>query len=205
MNVKVCGITCAEDAAAAVAAGADYLGFIFVAGTPRYISPDAAGSITRELPSEVRRVGVFVDAAAAEIRRVAAAAGLDTIQLHGDEPVALIAALAEFDVIKAVSLQTAADLAVLDRYPGARLLVDAATGRDAGAGETGDWDLARAAAASHPIFLAGGLCPDNVAAAIGAVQPDGVDVSTGVERCKGRKDPAKLRAFIAAARGAADA
>ena len=201
MKVKICGITNLADAQAAVAAGADMLGYIFVQKSGRYIAPDDAAAIIARVP-DVEHVGVCVDESSAHMRKVAEICGLDRLQLHGAEPYAQFAELAEFACIKALAVRAPAELDRLQDYPGVPILLDSASGTDGGSGETGDWMLARQAADTREIILAGGLHPDNVAAAIAAVRPVGVDVSTGVEIDKRHKDHAKIEAFIHNARAA---
>lgn len=200
-RVKICGLTCAADALAAVEAGADALGFMFHARSPRALSPRQVREITRALPPFVARVGVFVDAPAEEIRAAIREAGLDTLQFHGAETPGFCAQF-ELPVIKAFRVADEAVLAELPAYPVAAHLLDAfVAGAHGGTGTTFNWAIARAAvAAGHRILLAGGLTPENVARAVAEVRPFGVDVSSGVESAPGRKDAAKMRAFCAAAR-----
>jgi indole-3-glycerol phosphate synthase/phosphoribosylanthranilate isomerase len=202
MKIKICGITNLVDAQAAVAAGADMLGYIFVPKSGRYIEPEAAAAIIAEVPG-VQHVGVFVDESSEDMLRIGRLCGLDILQLHGAEPAAQFAELAEFACIKALAVRVPADLQRLQEYPNVPILLDSASGTDGGSGETGDWQLARLAADTREIILAGGLYPENVAAAIAAVRPVGVDVSTGVEQDKRHKDHAKIQAFIRNARAAA--
>lgn len=215
MRIKICGITNLEDARVAAAAGADFLGFIFYPRSPRYIAPEVAGRIVAALRTEglaVATVGVFVDAPLAEIERTMRVAGLDLAQLHGGEPAAQMQALSG-RAFKALRPRPGNDveaevLLYLSVAPGAiwapQLLVDAYhPGAYGGTGQTGDWRLAHALARRcERLLLAGGLTPDNVTQAIAAVQPWGVDVSSGVEVSPGRKDHGRVRAFIAAARAA---
>jgi phosphoribosylanthranilate isomerase len=204
MKIKICGITNLADAQAAVAAGADMLGYIFVRKSGRYIAPEAAAAIIASVPG-VQHVGVFVDESSENLRRISEQCGLDLLQLHGAEPPAQFAELAEFASMKALAVHEPADLQRLQDYPDVPILLDSASGTDGGSGETGDWGLARQAATTREIILAGGLHPKNVAAAIAAVRPAGVDVSTGVETDKRHKDHAKIDAFIRNARAAAAA
>lgn len=202
LTVKICGITNPRDAAVAVEAGADWLGFVFYPPSPRYIEPAAARLITDDLPDHVQAVGVFVNEPNEQLRRIAEAAGLDILQVHGDESPEQLAELAEWQVIKALALRGSADLSRLQAFAGLPLLLDTPTPDYGGSGQVGDWNLAAEAARRHAVILAGGLTPDNVGAAIAAVRPAGVDVSSGVEASKGRKDHDKVRAFVAAARAA---
>jgi phosphoribosylanthranilate isomerase len=204
--VKICGITSSEDAALAVEAGADAVGFVFWPKSPRHVPLARAREIGDALPPFVVRVGVFVDATRDELLRATEEAGLDLLQLHGEEPPSAIADLPR-RVLKVVRVGEgfAAEQAL--RYEGraAGLLLDTRIGdRPGGTGETFDWSLVREVRKRASfLVLAGGLRPDNVVAAVKAVEPDGVDVSTGVEDTPGRKDAAKVRAFVDAVRSLA--
>jgi phosphoribosylanthranilate isomerase len=216
-RAKICGLRTLEAARAALAGGADYLGFNFYPPVRRYIAPDAAAEIIRAVRAEgatAGMVGLFVNAAPGEVAAVAAAAGLDVIQLSGHEPPAALADLT-LPVFKTIHLAADADRASLTatldaylaaashlpRWPhGERLtfLLDAAVpGQYGGTGQAADWSLAAEIAARYPCGLAGGLTPANVAAAIAQVRPWLVDVSSGVET-DGAKDPAKIGAFLSA-------
>jgi phosphoribosylanthranilate isomerase len=160
----------------------------------------------REASAAVTLVGVFVNQPAGDILRIAENVGLDQVQLHGDETAADCAALmaAGIQVIKALALGTRADVGRLAAYPGDVILVDTPTAGYGGSGRCFDWSLARDAVdaaqrAGKRVILAGGLDPDNVARAVAEVQPFGVDVASGVESAPGIKDPARVRAFVAAA------
>jgi phosphoribosylanthranilate isomerase len=199
---KVCGITNGRDAAAAVDAGADALGFVLWPGSPRAVTLDEAAAIVLDLPAGVWRVGVFVDAAPDDIAAAVERLALDFVQLHGDESPRACAA-APRPVWKALRLapgtprRAAQELAAA--YPEATLLIDArVAGEYGGTGEPADWDAAAHRAASRRVVLAGGLSADNVAAAVERVRPWGVDVSSGVESAPGRKDAGKIEAFAAA-------
>ena len=204
--VKICGITCAEDAAAAAEAGADAVGFVFWPKSPRHVLAAKAREIGGTLPPFVVRVGVFVDATRDELVRATEEAGLDLLQLHGEEPPSALADLPR-RVLKVVRVGEGFAAQEALRYEGraAGLLLDTRAGdRPGGTGSTFDWSLAREVRKRTGfLLLAGGLRPDNVAAAVKAVGPDGVDVSTGVESAPGRKDPAKVRAFVEAVRSLA--
>jgi phosphoribosylanthranilate isomerase len=201
IRVKICGITSRDDARAAVEAGADALGFVFVEGTPRWIEPEAAAAITAELPPFITAVGVFADRTTSEIERIAAVSGISVAQLHGDEPPEACVQL-RIPFVKAIRIAREGDLAHLAAYKEARAFVLDAydPARLGGTGRTFPWAIAREAARQHRIVLAGGLTPDNVAEAIAQVRPYAVDVSSGVETSPGRKDHRKLRAFIERAR-----
>jgi phosphoribosylanthranilate isomerase len=203
VKVKVCGITNQADALAAVEAGADALGFNFYARSPRCITAAEARAIISELPPKVLCVGVFVNEdSAATVARKAQEAGVSAVQLHGDESPEYCGALGEREVIKA--LRVGKDFAPEEatRYPAGSILLDAYNARaHGGTGETFDWTLARRTRELvAQLYLAGGLTPENVAGAIAAVAPYAVDVCSGVERAPGRKDAARVRAFIAAVR-----
>ncbi len=203
VRVKICGITNLEDALLAADLGADALGFIFYPPSPRSVEPDAAKAIIAQLPPFVTTVGVFVDEDAATVKELAAAVGMDWLQLHGKETPDYCRSLGR-QVIKAFRIRDEKSLADLAAYQGAvqALLLDTyKKGQVGGTGETFNWDLAREAKKNGPIILAGGLTPQNVALAISAAQPAAVDVASGVEAAPGRKDPAKLRAFFAAVKG----
>lgn len=199
MRVKICGITCVEDALAAAAAGADAVGLIF-APSPRRLSPERARDIVAALPPLVTTVGVFVNASLAYIRRVRDYCGLDLVQLHGDEDPATVAALAP-RVIKALPLAPGR-VPSARVFPGAMLLLDAARpGQRGGTGVSFDWSLARTLAEQRPVILAGGLEPDNLERAVQTVRPFALDVCSGVEKRPGQKDHQKMARFIARAKG----
>jgi phosphoribosylanthranilate isomerase len=204
--VKICGLTSVEDARAAVEAGADAVGFVFWPQSPRAVDVALARAIGDTLPPSVVRVGVFVDASAEAMARVADEARLDLLQLHGDETPDAVGSLCR-PAWKA--LRVGPDFTARDarRWSGrvAGLLLDTRTGAGpGGTGESFDWSLAAKARESAGfLMLAGGLTPENVERAITVAAPDGVDVSSGVERAPGRKDAEKVRAFVAAVRRAA--
>jgi phosphoribosylanthranilate isomerase len=200
MFVKICGITRAVDADVAVEAGANALGFIFWPNSPRFVDPYSARAIAGTLPPFVVPVGVFVNQPVEYVKGVAALVGLGAVQLHGDEDAAYLARVRQ-PVIKAVSVSDASDQ--LDQWsPRTMLLLDV---RDpvarGGTGRTIDWAAAASIAKRRRSLLAGGLTPDNVAEAITLVQPYGIDVSSGVERSPGVKDPARIRALFEAVNG----
>jgi phosphoribosylanthranilate isomerase len=206
--VKICGLTSVQDALVAAEAGADAVGFVFWPGSPRSVDAARAREIASALPPFVLRVGVFVDAAREEMERVAGEVGLDVLQLHGQEPPEVFATLSR-RAIKAVRVGPGFQASEALRYLGraAGLLLDTRlSGPDAPPGGTGqpfDWESVREVRERAPwLMLAGGLTPDNVARALTAVRPDAVDVSSGVESAPGRKDPARVRAFMEAVRKA---
>ena len=207
VRVKICGLTNLADALAAVAAGADALGFVFVPGTPRFVRPEQAAALIRELPPLVAKVGLFVNADIHTVATLIAQSGVDTIQLHGEEPPAFARQFrGAVKVLKAFRIRGAESLAELPAYADAAdaFLLDAfVPGVPGGTGARFDWTHAVAAgAAGRPVILAGGLTPANVAEAVRTVRPFAVDVSSGVESAPGRKDHAKLAEFIRAAKSA---
>ncbi|MHB2241641.1 phosphoribosylanthranilate isomerase [Pseudomonas monsensis] len=200
---KICGITRIEDALAAVEAGADAIGFVFYAKSPRAVSVQQARAIIRALPPFVTTVGLFVNASRCELGEILDAVPLDLLQFHGDESAE---ACEEWrrPYIKALRVKAGDDIAAaVAAYPGASgvLLDTYVEGVPGGTGEAFDWSLIPPDL-SKPLILAGGLTPENVADAVARVRPYAVDVSGGVEASKGIKDHAKIRAFIAAARKA---
>ncbi len=204
IKVKVCGITNAEDAFAAVEAGADALGFIFYEKSPRYVVPAVAASIIAELPPLVTPVGVFVNEGMAAVRSIMDTCGLAMAQLHGDENVSYCRELAR-PAMKALRVKDRGSLLALAEYQGRGgvrgfVLDTFSELAYGGTGQITDWGLAADVPKSTPILLAGGLTPDNVAEAIRTVRPYGVDVSSGVESVPGKKDHAKMRAFLDAVR-----
>jgi len=213
IHIKICGMTCLEDALAACAAGADYLGFNFYPRSPRYIDPQRCAEITGAVASqypEVCCVGVFVNAEPVCVQDILAAGHLHLAQLHGDESPELLAALGGrgFKAFRGDPGPTlSAYLAVSPAAPALLLDAQVISSRNnpvyGGTGQAADWSLAQAVARQHPLFLAGGLRPDNVAEAIRQVRPWGVDTASGVETEPGKKDAVKVKAFIEAARSVA--
>jgi phosphoribosylanthranilate isomerase len=202
--VKICGVTTPEDAAFAAAAGADAIGINFWPRSKRYVAPSAARAIVDAIPADVLKVGVFVDAAAVEVERCVDELGLDRAQLHGDEQALAFGAFDPARLIRVVRVRDESSFAAEADWRPALWLYDAHVEGFGGAGVTAPWSLI-AARARRPFLLAGGLTPENVADAIVAVRPAGVDVASGVELSPGRKDPAKVEAFIFAARAAVGA
>jgi phosphoribosylanthranilate isomerase len=204
--VKICGITNLSDAKAAVDLGADALGFNFYEKSVRNISPAGAYKIIRALPEKIEAAGVFVNWSPESVIALARAVDLDTVQLHGDESAATARAAAKFfNVTKALRVGKDFRLTSLRPFQSSvrAFLFDAAT-RDqfGGTGHRTDWTIARRAAKTHRIILAGGLTPENVAEAILYVRPYAVDVASGIESAPGKKDRAKLRQFFAEVRRA---
>jgi phosphoribosylanthranilate isomerase len=200
MFVKICGITNEDDALFAVAMGADAVGFVF-APSPRQIAAQQVYDITRRLPPEILTVGVFRDELPSRVIDTVNRAGLKAAQLHGHESPAMVAEVAEQIrwVIKAV-VAGSPDARRTKEFGTDLILVDAPS---PGSGQLFDWGLIGEVAEGPRLILAGGLDPDNVATAVAKVQPWGVDVSTGVEKAPGRKDPIKVKAFIERARASA--
>lgn len=202
VRVKICGITRVEDALAVAAAGADAIGLVFYAKSPRAVDIEQARAILAALPPFVTTVGLFVDAERNELERILASVPLDLLQFHGDESVQQCEAFGR-PYIKALRVKAGDDIAAqVARYPSAQgILLDAyVEGVPGGTGEAFDWSLIPQAL-SKPLILAGGLRPDSVAEAVSRVRPYAVDVSGGVEASKGVKDVGKIGAFIRAARG----
>jgi phosphoribosylanthranilate isomerase len=194
--VKICGITNAEDALHAVRCGADAVGFIFHEESPRFISHPKAAEIVQRLPDHVSKIGVFVHADRKFIHDVISRVSLSAVQLYGSEgPDDLVNY--ETSVIKAFRVAPDFDVEVMRNYIVDAFLLDTYKGGSfGGTGRTFDWNLALKAKEYGRIILSGGLTPENVEEAVRFVQPYGVDVSSGVEREPGKKDPAKVREFI---------
>ncbi len=200
--IKICGVTSVEDACAVAEAGADAIGLNFAPESPRLLGLDRAREIVRAVGSRVEWVGVFVDAEPDFLRRAQDLVGLDWLQLHGSESRADVQAWGG-RAFKALRIGEARDVDVALGYPGDRLLVDAkVSGAKGGTGETFDWSLL-APLSQRRVVLAGGLKPENVAEAIRLVKPFGIDTASGVESVPGRKDHARVLAFVRRARAAA--
>lgn len=201
MFLKVCGITRLADGLHAAEHGATALGFVFWPGSPRFIAPERAAEIIAGLPASVITVGLFVNESVEGIRAVVATTGVSTVQLHGDERPALADALGQ-PVIRAMSVNGGEEACRAWPADTTFLLDTVDPVLRGGTGVTVDWDRAGTLARGWRVVLAGGLSPDNVAAAISAVRPFGVDVSSGVEEAPGVKDPDKVARFLANARNA---
>ena len=202
VKVKICGLTNADDAA--VAAGADAVGFVFHKKSPRCAEQAVVKAIVKELPPFVLPIGVFVNEDAKVVRDIMDSCGLALAQLHGDETAAYCEMLGR-PVLKAIRLRDRRSFLALAEFQGRAgvrgFLVDAFSAEAyGGTGQVADWPLAAEAARVARILLAGGLTPENVAQAIQQVRPYGVDVSSGVESRAGKKDPEKVRAFVQAVR-----
>jgi phosphoribosylanthranilate isomerase len=205
VRVKICGITSLQDAELACKLGAHAIGLNFYPKSPRAVSPFTAEEIIRQLPPLVTTVGVFVNWAPQPVLALAKALRLAAVQLHGDESPEVVAEIAgKIPVIKAFRVGQGSPKGGpkpnFARYKNASaFLLDAdSKGQFGGTGHTADWQVAKTAARTHHIFLAGGLTPENVAEAIRVVKPYAVDVASGVESRPGKKDPGKLRAFFKA-------
>jgi phosphoribosylanthranilate isomerase len=195
VRIKLCGVRTADDARLCAEAGADEIGVIFAERSKRRVTIETAKAIRDSLPARVPLVGVFLDATIGDVRRVVGEVGLQAAQLHGAWPAEIgpMPLYAALQIVDATSLQ---------QRPGAtRLLLDGPAG---GSGVSFAWTIASAARAifAGPIFISGGLTPDNVATAIAQARPDGVDVASGIENAAGFKDSDKVRAFVRAAREA---
>lgn len=203
-EIKVCGITNVEDALFAAACGADAVGFIFHAPSPRYVLPKTARQIIASLPAGIVKVGVFVNRDPDEVRRIAEDCGIDLIQLHGDEPPEYCRRLPPERIIKAVSPRTPEEIRALAAYDVRAFLMDARDrGLYGGTGKRADWGLAAKLGKEHPLILAGGLGEENIGEALGAVAPRALDINSGAERAPGLKDHERLRRIIAIIRKAA--
>jgi len=211
IKIKICGVTLPDDAARVAAAGVDFIGLNFWAGSKRRVEVERAAELAAAIrgAGPARIVGVFVDARPIEIATAVARVNLDVLQLHGAESpgfAATLAADSRRPVWKAIAAGAAGDLDQLEAWDAGidAILLDAPAPGKGGGGVPFDWELARAARVRHPsrrFLLAGGLTPDNVAVAVAAVRPWAVDVASGVESSPGVKDPGKVAAFVAAARG----
>ncbi|MDN5361383.1 MAG: phosphoribosylanthranilate isomerase [Moorella sp. (in: firmicutes)] len=202
VRVKICGIRDWEEARMVLDAGVDTLGFVFAA-SPRQIKPEAAREIINRLPPFTTTVGVFVNEPRYSLMEIASFCHLDVLQLHGDEPPEYCHGLSQ-RLLKAVRVRDANSLEGLEAYREVQgFLLDACvSGKTGGTGTTFNWELVRTRTiADKPIILAGGLTPENVATAIRLVRPYAVDVSSGVE-AGGRKDPARIAAFLEAVKKA---
>ena len=214
IHVKICGIKTLPDALAAIEAGADYLGFNFYPKSVRFIETNACAKITSVLKREyphISLVGVFVNAPVEQVKNILDTCSLDLAQLHGDETPEMVSAF-EGRAYKAIRLSAGPPgQALKSVYPFTQsapasasspaLLVDASVeGAYGGTGVTADWSAAAILASRHPLLLAGGLNPDNVAAAVRQVRPWGVDAASGVEAGPGSKDAGRMKAFVQAVR-----
>ena len=212
VGVKICGLTCIDDVLACAEAGVEWIGLNFHPNSSRFIEPARAATIIAALPPSIYAVGVFVDRPAGEVAKVADQLGLTIVQLHGHEPPEDILALGHLQVIRAFRLKRASDWSGVSEYlararvvgrPPDAILVDAyVAGQSGGTGATVASDVLECMPPMPRLILAGGLTPENVAAKVAVVHPWMVDVASGVESAPGRKDPAKVAAFVKAARSA---
>ena len=214
-RIKICGITSVEDALLAAEAGADAIGLNFYDKSPRFVTTERAKEICVALPANIVRIGVFVNSLPKGVAATVERVGLSAVQLHGDEGPDFLKALGKLPVIKAFRCKESTldgvkaflGLCNESSHPSAILLDAHAPGNYGGTGQVLDWaGLARERnkLLGIPLILAGGLTPLNVAAAIRLVRPDAVDTASGVESAPGKKDPDKVRAFVAAAGGAGE-
>lgn len=212
-RIKICGITSVEDALLAAEAGADAIGLNFYERSPRYVTTERAKEICEALPNGVVKVGVFVNSLPKGIKAIAERVGLNAIQLHGDEGPEFLTSFGKVPVIKAFrcrestlnSVRAFLKLCPEASHPVAILLDAHAPGTYGGTGQVLDWPRLREEKVNLsglPLILAGGLTPENVAEGIRVAQPDAVDTASGVETSPGKKDPAKVRDFITAAKAA---
>ena len=201
-KVKICGLMNLEDALVAAEAGADALGFVLYPRSPRCVKPAAVQEIVRQLPPYVTTVGVFANIGAKEMLDMMEGCGLDLAQLQGDEPPSVCKRLGS-KAVKAIRVKNRDSLDLMKNYSVRAFVLDTYTEDNfGGTGKRFDWDLAVEAKKYGRIILAGGLNPENVLEAIQKVRPYGVDVSSGVEERIGKKDPEKIRQFIAKAKEA---
>jgi phosphoribosylanthranilate isomerase len=203
--VKICGINDAAGFDAAVEAGANWVGFVFFPPSPRYVTSQTAAALSRRMSGGPPRVGLFVEPVGDVIQRVLDSVRLDILQIYGSvDQLGAIRDRFDLPVWRASGIGSAADLPV-DSLGADRLLLEAkppaGADRPGGNAKTFDWTILRGWAAPAPWVLAGGLTPRNVGTAIRETGAEAVDVSSGVERRKGEKDPALIRAFITAAKG----
>jgi phosphoribosylanthranilate isomerase len=203
VKIKICGITNVEDAQAAVAAGADLLGLVFAEDSPRCVSIEQAAMIARVAPPYIVRVGLFVNAPAERVMHAMNACDLQLLQFHGEETPDYCRQFGAMSM-KAFRVKGPETIQALTEFATDAWLLDAfVPGQRGGTGHSFNWNLAvEAVKLGRPVFLAGGLTPENVADAVRTVQPYGVDVSSGVEVSPGKKDHAKVRQFIHAAKAA---
>lgn len=200
--VKICGITDSENLRAALDAGANYIGFVFYKDSPRNIDPQVAWKLSREIPDDVTAVGLFVNPTDKELNAALSTVKLGLIQLHGDEStmrIVEIKASYGLPVMKAIRINNESDLEEVKKFEKSAdwLLFDAKiNGQHGGTGKSFDWNLLKDRKFLKPWMLSGGLNAGNVAEVLNILHPDAVDVSSGVEKERGVKDPAKIREFI---------
>ncbi len=206
-QIKVCGLTTPGQAAACAALGADAVGLVFYPPSPRHLEPGQARAIVKALPAHVPAIGVFVDPEWPQLAERIESCGLKGVQLHGSEPPEMILRVREtfgITVIKGLFGGKSPGFGEAPRYAPTAFLVECGRGAlPGGNAQAWDWGSAQAFACGHVTLLAGGLTPDNVAAAVAACRPDAVDASSGLESAPGLKDLDKVARFIAGVRGCA--
>lgn len=197
MEIKICGITNLNDAISACASDADAVGFIFYRKSPRYINPEDAANIIKKLPSHISKVGVFVNHAPEDVMKIFTDCGLTMIQLHGDEPPEYCLHFAQELLIKALSFKTENDLQMIQDYAVKAVLADSREKElYGGTGKKANWEIAARVKTMRPLILAGGLNIENIAEAIETVEPDAIDLNSGVENYPGRKNDDKIKKII---------
>ncbi len=203
IKVKICGITNLEDAVSSIEAGTDALGFVFYKKSPRYITPEEASRIIKELPAHIIKIGVFANAKEKVIRRIAKFCSLDILQFHGNESAEFCRRFGGYKIIKVIRIKDRIDLKNMLKYKPFAYLFDTYTKlKLGGSGKNFNWKLVSPLArVGRPIFLSGGLTAKNVKEAIKAACPDWVDVSSSVEITPGKKDREKVKDFIREAKG----
>ena len=210
VRVKICGVTCVDDAVACAQLGALWIGLNFHPGSPRYVAPEDAAGIVAALPPSARAVGVFVDRAAIDVARLANRLGIGILQLHGDEPPEDLLELRSLQIVRAFRLDRASDWGSVGEYlsravklgraPDAVLIDARVPGQMGGTGTLVADDVLDLIPALPRLILAGGLSPENVTARAIRARPWMVDVASGVESSPGRKDLGRVEAFIRAVR-----
>ncbi len=203
-QIKICGLTRTDDALKCASLGANAIGLVFFKKSPRYVTPEKAKPICDALPETISRVGVFVNERFNSLIDIAFTCGLTTIQLHGNEPPKFVNDLMDqgLNVIKTLYMESQPSVHQAPTYSASAYLVECAEGiLPGGNAMTWNWQDAAGFGMKHPMLLAGGLSPENVASAIHQAMPDAVDVSSGVESAPGKKDMYKVKEFIKAVRG----
>ena len=202
-QIKICGLTSTDEALKCASAGANAIGLVFFKKSPRYIKPEKAKVICASLGDEVTTVGVFVNEPFNSIMDIVSTSNLRAVQLHGNEPPKFVRQLTDqgLIVIKGLYMESQPSITQVSTYNASAYLVECAQGiLPGGNAMTWNWEDAAGFAENHPMVLAGGLSPENVASAINKSIPDAVDVSSGVERAPGKKDIHKVKQFIKAVR-----
>jgi len=200
-RVKICGITNLNDAKIAIDYGTDAIGFVFAKSTRR-VSKEKVRAIVRKLPPFVSLVGLFVNETAKNIEDICKFCGLDTVQLHGNEPPDFLNKLKHRKIIKAFRIKTEQDIKPINKYKPKAILLDGFSEYSmGGTGTSFDWKIIKKIKTSKPVIIAGGLTHQNVSRAIKVASPYGVDVSSGVELRPGKKDKDLIKKFIRAAKG----